>query len=198
MMEKGSGVFEFTNALGPLLIMPMSIPLLLCLFIRRVPPWAALASMAATLVPSTMAFLAETPWTLGEKTLWSFLTGAGVFLLSAAFWGRTTDHYREQVEAFFATMHRPVDFATEVGQGNDTTQLRIMGRFAVVVGAFVLLLLFAPNPASGRLAILGLAAFLIGVGLLMLFAARRRTTAASQVIPAPSGATPSATVTLNP
>jgi SSS family transporter len=198
MMEKGSGVFEFTNALGPLLIMPMSIPLLLCLFIRRVPPWAALASMAATLVPSTMALLAETPWTLGEKTLWSFLTGAGVFLLSAAFWGRTTDHYREQVEAFFATMHRPVDFATEVGQGNDTTQLRIMGRFAVVVGSFVLLLLFAPNPASGRLAILGLAAFLIGVGLLMLFAARRRTAVATQPIPAPPGPKPAGTADTNP
>jgi uncharacterized protein YjeT (DUF2065 family) len=154
--------------------------------------------MAATLVPSTMAFLAETPWTLGEKTLWSFLTGTGVFLLSALFWGRTSSHYREQVEAFFATMHRPVDFATEVGQANDSTQLRLMGRFAVAVGSFVLLLLFAPNPASGRLAILGLAAFLIGVGLFMLFAARRQTAAASQVIPAPSSPTLSGTAAPNP
>jgi hypothetical protein len=76
-----------------------------------------------------------------------------------------------------ATMHRPVDFATEVGQANDTTQLKIMGRFAVAVGSFVLLLLLAPNPASGRLAILGRAAFLIGVGLFMLFAARRQEAA---------------------
>jgi membrane-bound ClpP family serine protease len=52
-----------------------------------------------------------------------------------------------------------------------------MGRFAVAVGGFVLLLLLAPNPVSGRLAILGLAAFLIGVGLFMLFAARRREAA---------------------
>jgi Na+/proline symporter len=197
-MMKGKGVFEFAVALGPLLVVPMSIPLLLCLFVRRVPPWAALASMAATLVPSIMAFAAETPWTLGEKTLWSFLTGTGVFMLSGLFWGRTSSDYREQVETFFATMHRPVDFATEVGQANDATQLRLMGRFAVAVGSFVLLLLFAPNPASGRFAILGLAAFLIGVGLFMLFAARRQTAAASQVIPAPSGATPSATVTPNP
>ena len=197
-MMQGTGVFEFVVALGPLIVVPMSIPLLLCLFIRRVPPWAALASMAATLVPSTMAFLAETPWTLGEKTLWTFLAGTGVFLLSGLFWGQTTSHYREQVEAFFATMHRPVDFATEVGQANDSTQLRLMGRFAVAVGSFVLLLLFAPNPASGRLAILGLAAFLIGVGLFMLFAARRQTAAASQVIPAPSSPTLSGTAAPNP
>jgi uncharacterized protein YjeT (DUF2065 family) len=153
--------------------------------------------MAATLVPSTMAFLAETPWTLGERTLWSFLTGTGVFLASALFWGRTTSHYREQVEAFFATMHRPVDFATEVGQANDTTQLRIMGRFAVVVGGFVLLLLFAPNPASGRLAILGLAAFLIGVGVFMLFAARRPTAAASEPAPSPPDPAPAVTAAPN-
>ena len=198
-MMKGKGVFEFAVALGPVLVIPMSIPLLLCLFIRRVPPWAALASMAATLVPSTMAFLAETPWTLGEKTLWSFLTGTGVFLLSALFWGRTSSHYRVQVEAFFATMHRPVDFATEVGQANDSTQLRLMGRFAVAVGSFVLLLLFAPNPASGRLAILGLAAFLIGVGLFMLFAAKRQDASANQLISAvPDPTRPEATLPAPP
>lgn len=190
-MMKGKGVFEFVVALGPLLLVPMSIPMLLCLFVRRVPPWAALASMAATLVPSIMAFVAETPWTLGEKTLWSLLTGTGVFLLSVLFWERTTSHYRDQVDAFFANMHRPVDFATEVGQANDSTQLKIMGRFAVAVGGFVLLLLFAPNPASGRLAILGLAAFLICVGLFMLFAARRQTAAGGlpdPAAPAPASA----------
>jgi uncharacterized protein YjeT (DUF2065 family) len=201
-MMKGKGVFEFAVALGPVLVIPMSIPLLLCLFIRRVPPWAALASMAATLVPSVMAFVAETPWTLGEKTLWSFLTGAGVFLVSAVFWVQTTSHYREQVDAFFANMHRPVDFATEVGQANDSTQLKIMGRFAVVVGAFVLPLLFAPNPASGRLAILGLAAFLMGVGLFMLFAARRQTAAAHSLpdsaSPGPASAAAEAAATTRP
>lgn len=186
-MMKGRGVFEFVVALGPLFLVPMAIPLLMCLFVRRVPSWAALASMAATLVPSTMAFVAETPWTLGEKTLWSLLTGTGVFLLSALFWGRTTAHYREQVDGFFEIMHRPVDFATEVGHANDATQLKIMGRFAVVVGCFVLLLLFAPNAAAGRLAILGLAAFLIGVGSFMLFAARRPRTAGP---PAPAASDP--------
>jgi Na+/proline symporter len=197
-MMKGKGVFEFAVALGPLLVVPMSIPLLLCLFVRRVPPWAALASMAATLVPSIMAFVAETPWTLGEKTLWSFLTGAGVFLLSGLFWARASSHYRKQVEAFFDTMHRPVDFATEVGQANDATQLRLMGRFAVAVGSFVLLLLFAPNPVSGRLAILGLAAFLIAVGLFMLSSARRQTAVANRPIPAPPAPTQAEAADTNP
>jgi SSS family transporter len=197
-MMKGKGVFEFAVELGPLLVVPMSIPLLLCLFARRVPPWAALASMAATLVPSIMAFVAETPWTLGEKTLWSFLTGTGAFLLSGLFWKWTSSHYREQVDAFFATMRRPVNFATEVGQANDATQLRIMGRFALAVGVFVLLLLFAPNPTSGRLAILGLAAFLIAVGLIMIFAARRQTTAANRSIPMQPGPTQSETDASDP
>jgi hypothetical protein len=74
-----------------------------------------------------------------------------------------------------------------------------MGRFAVAVGSFVLLLLFAPNPASGRLAILGLAAFLIGVGLFMLFAAKRQDASANQLISAvPDPTRPEATLPAPP
>ncbi len=173
---KGSGVFEFVIGLGPILIVPMSIPLLLCLFVRRVPAWAAIASMAVTLVPSCLAMFAETPWTLASKTLWSVVTGVGVFALSGIFWSRASADYRAQVGQFFDLMHRPVDFAAEVGESNDRTQLVILGRFALVIGVFIALLLLVPNDPTGRLCILGLALFLATVGAVMLRAASPRPT----------------------
>jgi hypothetical protein len=68
----------------------------------------------------------------------------------------------------------------------------------LAVGSFVLLLLFAPNPVSGRLAILGLAAFLIAVGLFMLSSARRQTAVANRPIPAPPAPTQAEAADTNP
>lgn len=170
---EGTGIFEFVLGMGPLLIVPMSIPLLLCLFVRRVPAWSAIAAMAVTLIPSTLSFLADTPWTLAEKTFWSTLTGVGVFLLSKFFWSHATPDYRRKVDAFFERMHRPIVFASEVGAANDHVQLKIMGRFACVVGGFLCLLLAAPNETSGRMSIAALACFMLVTGLVMMRVAKR-------------------------
>lgn len=171
---EGSGIFEFVINLGPLLIIPMSIPLLLCLFVRSAPPWSAIVSMAATLVPSSMAMLSAEPWTLAQKTLWSVVAGAGTFGLSTLFWKWTTAQYRSQVDEFFERMHRPINFREEVGAANDDTQLIIMGRFSLGVGVFVLGLLLVPNESGGRIAIVALAVYLLLVGVAMLYAGRRR------------------------
>jgi Na+/proline symporter len=170
---EGTGIFEFVINLGPILIVPMSIPLLLCLFIRRVPAWSAIASMAVTLIPSVLSLVAETPWTLAQKTFWSALSGAGVFLLSGCFWSQATTEYRQKVDAFFERMHRPVEFASEVGASNDVLQLKIMGRFAFAVGVFILLLLAAPNDFGGRIAIAALASFMLGTGSIMHWMSKR-------------------------
>ena len=62
-----------------------------------------------------------------------------------------------KVDHFFNTMKKPIDFAQEVGEGNDTKQLSTIGKFGAVISAFIFLMLFIPNPAQGRIAILTLA-----------------------------------------
>ena len=65
-------------------------------------------------------------------------------------------------------MMTPVDFATEIGPGNDITQLKVIGRFAAVIGSLICLLVFLPNPFVGRLGILFVGGFVAAVGLLLV------------------------------
>ena len=62
-------------------------------------------------------------------------------------------------------MLTPVDFAKEVGQPNDLSQLKIIGGFAVGIGLFICGLMMLPNPIDGRLSILFVGGFVLVVGL---------------------------------
>jgi SSS family transporter len=173
-LKNGMGVFEIALQVSSMLVLPMTLPLILCLFIRKAPKWAAIFSGATTLIPSAIATFSSTPWSIQEKVFWVFATGGVAFLLTRLFWRTADEAYRRQVDAFFEKMHRPVDFAAEVGKPNDSSQMIIMGRFTCGVAVFTLLLLLIPNPVSGRLCIIALAAGLFLVGGLLLFAGRRK------------------------
>jgi len=54
--QDGKGIFELMLAIGAMLGIPMSVPLLLCLFLKRVPAWAAIFSVLVALVPSVLGF----------------------------------------------------------------------------------------------------------------------------------------------
>jgi hypothetical protein len=74
---------------------------------------------------------------------------------------------------FFSRRDRPVDFAAEVGAGNDTAQLRIVGLFGLVLGGSLLLLLIPASSAGHSGKILVLAASMAGVGGLLYLYSRR-------------------------
>ncbi len=188
----GKGVFEGMLNIGAVVALPMSIPMMLALFIRRAPWWSALASIGFTLIPAVMGFSAGSPWLsdlsagtpfedlLGSE--WSYQRkvfvnisiGIFVFLCSMPFWKHASAGYRAQVDEFFTRMHTPVDFEKEVGGANDGGQLRIIGLFSTVIGVFVLLLAAVPgNDLSGRLAILFVGGSVSGVGGLLMYAGRR-------------------------
>ena len=65
-------------------------------------------------------------------------------------------------------MKTPIDFETEVGQGNDAAQLTIIGRFGLAIAAFIAAMLFIPNPLEGRLAIAALALIIAALSALMI------------------------------
>jgi SSS family solute:Na+ symporter len=160
---EGVSIFKFAIGLSATLTMPMAIPLTLCLFVRRVPPWACLFSMGAAMVPSLVHFANPELMSYGTRVLWVTACGVLAFLATIPF--PRTPTYQRQVDAFFTAMRRPVDFDKEVGGANDSTQLLIMSRFALVIGGLMLLLLFVPNPAWGRVAILGCALAIFGLGV---------------------------------
>ena len=72
------------------------------------------------------------------------------------------------VDKFITNMKTPIDFKTEVGQGNDAAQLKIIGQFGLAVAVFISSMLVIPNPSTGRLAIFVLALVIGSISLLMM------------------------------
>ncbi|MEM6334638.1 MAG: hypothetical protein AAF823_15000 [Planctomycetota bacterium] len=170
--KEGDGVFDIMLDIGSMLALPMAIPMILALFIRKAPRGSAIVSVAVAFVVSAMGFYSESlfgeAWTFGTKVYANTLAGAVGFVATMPFWRYSSDAYRTQVDAFFERVHRPIDFENEVGPGNDASQLRLIGGFAVLMGALIAVLLIIPNPISGRLAIAFVAITVAGAGVAML------------------------------
>jgi Na+/proline symporter len=192
---KGAGIFEHMLALGSMLVMPMSIPLFLALFVKRAPWWSALFSMVCALVPSAISLSdsnAGNPWSFQKEIFWGVSVGVLSFLMTIPFWQFATADYRASVARFFETMHRPVDFAKEVGVESDNRQLRTAGWFAALIGSLVCLLALLPNPTAGRIQILSIGGSVAALGLFMARAGRVRTPGASSPNPTSDVAVPGA------
>ena len=178
--QEDFGLFEYMLTFGSLFATPMIVPMVCAIFIRKAPWWSA---MFSTLVGATFSFI-------GWRSGWAYevnvftIASAGFigFLLTTPFWKFETAEYKEKVAIFFEKMNRPVDFEDEVGVGNDSVQLKILGYVAFSIGIFLFLLLFLPNPLSGRLQILALSVVItIFGGILVKLSGRYVETEARQL-----------------
>ena len=175
---KGKGIFEIMLDVGALLMNPIQIPLMWGLFIRRTPSWAALLSISCALTVSLMAFMnvplsnfgfsSDVTWTFQVKFFGVLAAGSLGFLLSVPFAPAKGSAHRDMVDTFIKTMKTPIDFEAEVGESNDLAQLRTIGWFGAAIAVFIALMLFIPNPADGRLAIIVLALIIGSVSALMI------------------------------
>ncbi|HCD32828.1 MAG TPA: hypothetical protein DER01_10510 [Phycisphaerales bacterium] len=167
----GQGVFEYMLTLGAVLALPLAVPMLLAMFIRKTPGWAAIFSVAMAAIPSAIGLMMQ--WPFEAKVLWNVGIGATAYLLTMPFWRFEKPAYQQQVGDFFEQMHRPIDFEKEVGKANDLKQLAIIGRFALIGGLLILLLLLIPQSIRDRLCVLFVSGFVTGVGGLLIMASRR-------------------------
>ena len=176
--QKGKGIFEVMLDIGALLMTPIQIPLMWGLFVKRTPWWAALLSIACAFTVSIMAFMNVPLSTFGfpEGATWTFqmkffgvlIAGSLGFLISIPFAPPVGSPHRDKVEAFIKNMKTPIDFETEVGEGNDLAQLKIIGRFGLSIALFIAAMLIIPNPLGGRLAIAVLVLIIGAISTLML------------------------------
>jgi solute:Na+ symporter, SSS family len=169
--QKGLGVFEHMQTVGAALASPLAMPMLLALFIRRAPWWSGIFAVTCALIPSCIGLMAG--WTFAEMVFWNVGTGATAFLISMPFWRFASIAYRTKVEVFFEQMHRPVDFAREVGEGNDLQQLVVLGWFALSIGTMISLLMLFSTSGHDRICVLFVAVFVSGAGALLIYAGRR-------------------------
>ncbi|WP_274620387.1 sodium:solute symporter family transporter [Colwellia maritima] len=185
--QDGSGIFEIMLQVGTLLSMPITIPLLLGMFIRHTPWWAALFSIGCALIFSSLAFF-EIPLSylgfsqaFSDSFEWNFqqqffgVLGSGIFgfLVSILFSPNKNSAHRQMVDKFFTNMKTPINFEKEIGESNDLSQLTAIGRFGIAVAGFIALMLLIPNPLEGRIVILVLAAIIGVISVLMLKAGKQ-------------------------
>ena len=177
--QDGSGIFEIMLQVGTLILMPITIPLMLGMFIRQTPWWAALFSIACGLTFACIAYFEmsltyfgfsqaysnQFEWHFQQQFFGVFGAGTFGFLVSTLFAPKSDSAHRLKVDKFFLTMKTPIDFEKEIGEGNDMRQLTAIGGFGLAVSGFIALMLIIPNALAGRMAILALA---VGIGLISL------------------------------
>lgn len=201
-------LFDAFLYIGAYLGVPLAVPLLFGMILRRVPRWAGwtttLLGMLITTVlyvfaPSDAGRQFLTPWlgdtlyayVVSNKFVVSNLVGAP---LTALFFCGTRWFYRpaagsaydRTADEFFRRMRTPVDFDNEVGQDNTAMQARVIGRLTFFFGVFIAGMVFIPNPLTGRLCILGSAFIPLAVGSGLMWYARRRAGRESSTV-APDG-----------
>jgi SSS family solute:Na+ symporter len=175
---------------------PLSIPMFMAMLIRRVPAWSgwatvlfgmALAFFFYDFMPTAPAqkifqpLLGDTVYryTITNKFVITNLVVVPVCMLF--FWAtrwcyraRPGSDYDRNADEFFRRMATPVDFEKEVGHDNTADQARILGRIALVYGAFIVLLVAIPNSLGDRLAIFCCALIPLATGFGLLRYARTK------------------------
>jgi SSS family transporter len=185
--QKGKGVFAWMLGIGAVIGVPMSIPMLMGLFVKRAPAWSAMVTVILTMIPSMIGVFSKElfgePWVFQTKLLVNLAAGVTIFLLTIPFARTSSDAYHEKVAAFFKRMKTPIDLEKEVGELSDGKQLVIMGRFAMTAGALITLLCLAVDTSKGEhWAVLFVAGTVISVGSMLNFAGMRYNTKAKHII----------------
>lgn len=166
-------IFDLMMQVAGRLIFPQMIPLVLFLFVRNVPRWSILSSIAGGFLPSLLELLFGLSFSYQIMGLLVLTGGCFGFFISCLFWNRVSAEEKAATAAFYQKMHRKIDFEQEVGGANDAFQLIQIGRFALLLGGLSLLLLIPLQAEGARVVILSVAGFVGGIGGLMVFCGER-------------------------
>jgi Na+/proline symporter len=193
------GLFDLMLQFGTLVAVPYTLPLVLCLFVKRTPPWAGWSTVFLCFVVSLLTtrhldaawvqrmFALAEPLSKADAAYWTVAAGlfmnVGVgglwFFASRLFWNACSADYRTRVERFFVQMRTPIDFQREIGAASDHQQATVLGLLCLWYGGFISLLALIPNPLSGRLGFLFCGGVVLVIGFTLRRAARTRHDVAS-------------------
>jgi len=197
---KHLGLFLLMQRVSILIGVPITVPLVLALLVRRTPPWSGWSTVlvgfagsllldvylppewAAQVFAHGRALDADTEeyWRQGVQLLGNVALGTGWFLFTTLFWKNCDAGQRAVVENFLIRVDTPIDFAAEEGahSANDARQSAAVGWLCAAYGAFVILLVLIPNPPAGRLAFVGCGGLVAAIGGLLLWSSRHSAAAA--------------------
>jgi Na+/proline symporter len=164
-------LFDAYLTVYSIIALPLSIPLLIGLFIRKIPRWSYFFIAGCCLVPSVISYISgqylDNPWTIQDRVIWICVAALGATLACRPFYRFSSEEYRLRAEGFFKQMRTPVEFSSEIGESRDHVQFMILGNASLMGGVCLLLLLLVPNSAEGRLQVAFIPAFVLLVGVIL-------------------------------
>ncbi|MDQ8184645.1 hypothetical protein [Pelagicoccus sp. SDUM812002] len=171
-------LFDIFFFLAPLISMPMALPLLAALFIKRIPYWSYFVIFAFCAAPSLWSLvdaeLGGEAWSVQERTLGVFVGfGLSLVICRLGYRGDKVTNYSKRSDAFFDKLSKPVDFKDEIGASKDKDQLTLMGRVCLLAAGLLCLLFFGAGEWADVFSVTFLVASVAAVGGLLLLAAGR-------------------------
>ncbi|WOO41222.1 sodium:solute symporter family protein [Rubellicoccus peritrichatus] len=187
-MLKGMSLFNIMLQFGTLVAMPLTIPLILAVFVRRSPDWAVWSSIIAGLLNSFLVKIFVVPenieswFSLSESitnregndlvlifgVFTNLIVCVGWFFIACRLSKHIPEKREEEIKAFFKDVDTPVgEDDSDVGKDDPKVQIRLISRVALGYGSFMLLMTLIPNPIGGRLAFAGCGIVLIIISELL-------------------------------
>jgi solute:Na+ symporter, SSS family len=190
-------LFDLMLLLSSSIAMPIAFPFLLVYWVKRTPPWSAVASVLAASIFSalskTFGFLhVPHAWasnllnstglfSLDPSKEWPLIFVIGgimiisgtIFLLSALAWPSTDSIVKKRIEGLYERMNTPIDYERENIGHEDNRQFFIVGILAMIVGAGLMVMVFCPNSSVDRAAIFLTGLIIAAVGYALYACGRR-------------------------
>lgn len=179
---KQFSLFDLMMQTSVLIQVPLLVPLILGIVIKRTPNWAPWATVALGMAVSwymanifsaqwIASLLGLAPFTAREAadvglmaTIGSHLViTAGFFVLTQLFYRLEKDAYREDTDSFFQDLNRPVVSESDFDD-TDRQQYEKLGGMVLAMGGGLLIMTLIPNPLTGRLIFATCAAVLLIIG----------------------------------
>jgi Na+/proline symporter len=199
LLGEGSvpGLFTLTNQLAASLLMPMTVPLALCLIYLRTPSWSGWSTAAVGLIISgiiKLEFPAILPVlfpgrhghiTPTESTDALFFVttfavvgiGTAWFLFTGLFYRYSSAAHRARIDALRANLNTPVREDAALTGKKNRPLYKVLGTLAAIYGTVICLFTLIPNRTSGRVGFLFCGAVMLAIGVTMLRKARSAETA---------------------
>lgn len=187
---KELSLFDLMMSFSVMIQVPILIPLIFGLFIKKTPSWAPWVTVIIGLFVSWFVMNILTPdvfsrfigiaeFTSREAqdmnlilTIGAHLViTAGFFCLTSLFYKEENDPYKEQTDDFFKDLVKPV-IADDEQDDYDRQQRNKLGSMVIYMGCGIVLMILIPNPWWGRLIFVGCALIILGTGFLLKKSAR--------------------------
>lgn len=195
---KELSLFELMMQVSTMIQVPLLIPLIFGLFVKRTPSWAPWVTVVLGMFVSWLMMNVITPqWVaqlLGLDTLTRresidmnlMLTIIGHLVITAGFFCSTALFYRPEQDAqkaerdkFFKDLETPV-VSDDQQDEYDSKQREKLGTMVMIMGAGMLAMTLIPNPLSGRLIFALCSAVILAIGYILKKSAKSTLLAPNQ------------------